>query len=104
MIELGHSRPPVLWIGASSERGSLPYFLTPFSRAIMEVPRFKNVKMPSIDPLAELVTLTIIWLFISHRGMYRTSKMQLATDTSWPLFVQKMFYFYDTFMPNLCLL
>ena len=50
VVELGHLRPPVLWIAGSLERGSLPSFSTAFNRAIMEASHPKKVKMPTTDP------------------------------------------------------
>ena len=41
--------PPVLGVGGSIGRGLLPTFTTPFSWEIMEAPRSKKVKMPSIE-------------------------------------------------------
>ena len=49
VLEAGPTRPTVLKIGNSSEKGSLPTFSTPFSREILEAPRPHKVKMPSIE-------------------------------------------------------
>jgi len=51
VIELGHPKLLVLWIGGSSKKVSLPSFSTPFGRVIMEPPCPKKVKMqPTIYP------------------------------------------------------
>ena len=50
VITLGHPKPPALRIGGCFERGSLSSFSTPLSKAIMEAPHPKKVKMQTIDP------------------------------------------------------
>ena len=53
LIEVVPSPSPVLRVGGSFERESLPFFSTPFSRGIMEASRPKKVKMPPIEPFDE---------------------------------------------------
>ena len=50
LMEVGPSPPPVLRVGSSSRRGLLPTFATSFNWEIIEAPRSKKVKMPSIEP------------------------------------------------------
>jgi len=50
LMEVGPPPPPVLEVGGSSRRRLLPTFATPFSQEIMDVPRPKKVKMPSVEP------------------------------------------------------
>jgi len=50
LVEIIHPQPPMLKIEGLMERSSLPSFLIPLSREIMEAPPLKKVKMPTIDP------------------------------------------------------
>ena len=50
LMEVGPPPPLVLGVGGSSGREWLPTFATSFNLEIMEAPRAKKVKMPSVEP------------------------------------------------------
>ena len=49
LMKVGPLPPSVLGVSGSSRWGLLHTFATPVSREIMEAPRLKKVKMPSVE-------------------------------------------------------
>jgi len=64
-MKLGQPGLFALQIGSSSEKGCLPSFSTPFSRAIIEASHPKKVRMPTIDPFDRTTDLA------NHLDVYK---------------------------------